>query len=91
MFKIFDLIKTLWEVILMADNRRKWKLSPKWQIYIEIKALDISLKDITIDDVFNHKLLRELVLEECRIVYNCDGYGNPLPKEDKKEVTNSQE
>ena len=50
MFKIFDLIKTLWEVLTMKDNRRKWKLSAKLQIYIEIKALDISLKDITIED-----------------------------------------
>jgi len=82
MFKIFDLIKTLWEVLTMKDNRRKWKLSAKLQIYIEIKALDISLKDITIEDTINHKLLRELILEECKIEYNCDGYGNPLPKEE---------
>ena len=91
MFKLFDLIKTLWEVILMADNRRKWKLPLRWQIYVEIKALDISLKDTTIDNVFNHKLLRELILEECKLVYDCDGYGNPLPREDKKEVADSQE
>ena len=82
MLKIFDLIKTLWEVLTMKDNRRKWKLSAKLQIYIEIKALDISLKDITIEDTINHKLLRELILEECKIEYNCDGYGNPLPKEE---------
>ena len=72
-----------WEVITMASGRRKDKLSVKLQIYIEVYALDISLKAKTIDDAPNHALLRELILEDCKYDYNCDGYGEPLPVENK--------
>ncbi|EHL19770.1 hypothetical protein HMPREF9628_01286 [Peptoanaerobacter stomatis] len=71
--------KTILEVIFM--QRRKHKLSARLQIYIEVQALDISLKAKTIDDTPNHKMLRELILEDCKIDYNCDGYGEPLAEE----------
>lgn len=62
-------------------KRRKEKLSARLQIYIEVQALDISLKAKTIDDMPNHKIIRELILEDCRLDYNCDGYGEPLKEE----------
>ena len=71
--------KTILEVIFM--QRRKQKLSARLQIYIEVQALDISLKAKTIDDTPNHKTLRDLILEDCKIDYNCDGYGEPLVEE----------
>ena len=71
--------KTILEVIFM--QRRKHKLSARLQIYIEVQALDISLKAKTIDDTPNHKTLRDLILEDCKIDYNCDGYGEPLVEE----------
>jgi len=84
MLKILNLIKDLVEVLKMKDNRRKWKLSPRLQIYIEIQALAISLKEKNIDDMPNHAILRELILEDCKIDYHCDGYGNPIVSEPEK-------
>lgn len=69
----------LWEVYSMK-KRRKDYLAPEWQIFIEVRALQIFAKEITIDDVPNMKVVRSLVLEECEVVYHCDGYGNPLEK-----------
>lgn len=76
MIKLFNFFMLLWEVITM--KRRKHKLSALMQIYIEVFALDISLKAKTIDDIPNHPVLRELVLEDCKIDYNCNGYGETL-------------
>ena len=72
-------------------QKRKQKLSAKLQIYIEVQALDISLKAKTIDDTPNHKILRELILEDCKEDYNCNGYGEPLVKEEKTEQKTEQQ
>lgn len=69
----------------MMAKRRKHKLSATLQIYIEVWALDISLKAKTIDESINHPKLRELILEDCRLDYNCDGYGEPLKPETEQE------
>lgn len=48
------------------------------QIYIEVWALKISLKEKIINDTPNHKILRSLILEDCEKDYNCDGFGESL-------------
>lgn len=85
MLNLFYFFKLLWEVTTMANQRRKHKLSAKLQIYIEVQALDISLKVKTIDDTPNHAVLRDLILEDCKVDYNCDGYGEPLKSETGQE------
>lgn len=69
----------LFKEVFLMKKRRKHYLKASLQIYIEVKALEISLKEITIDDVPDISILRDLVLEDCRLDYHCDGYGNPLP------------
>lgn len=61
-------------------KKTKKDLSARLQILIEVYALDISLGNKTIDDTPNHKTFRELVLQECRAGYHCDGYGKPIEK-----------
>ncbi len=74
---IFKFIKLLWEVITMA-KKPKNQLSGSLQILINEDALNISLKEITIDNTPKHKVYRGYVLDECKERYNCDGYGEPL-------------
>lgn len=83
---LLNFFKLLMEVIQM-ETRRKHKLSARLQIVIEVYALEISLGEKTIEDVPNwgKGVLKVLVLEECKVVYNCDGYGKVL--EEKTEVT----
>ena len=52
--------KTILEVIFM--QRRKQKLSARLQIYIEVQALDISLKAKNIYYKPNNKKLIDLIL-----------------------------
>ena len=71
----------------MSETKKlltKADVQPLIQMYIELNALDIHLKESTIEDVNPNKTVRRLVLDECRIVYNCDGYGNPLTGEQGK-------
>lgn len=70
-------------------GRRKKKLSATMQIYIEVFALDISLRAKTIEDAPAHKVLRELILEDCRLDYKCDGYGEQLTMSATKSTENT--
>lgn len=64
-------------------KKPKNQLSGSLQILINEDALNISLKEITIEQTPKHKVYREYVLDECRERYNCDGYGELLQNEDK--------
>lgn len=73
----------LFKEVFLMKKRRKHYLKASLQIYIEVKALEISLKEITINDVPDISILRDLVLEDCRLDYHCDGYGKPIKNEDQ--------
>lgn len=75
---MINIFKFIMEVLSMEVTRRKHKLSASMQIYIEVWALKISLKEKTINDTPNHKILRSLILEDCEKDYSCDGFGEPL-------------
>lgn len=80
----------LFKEAVFMKKRRKHYLKASLQIYIEVKALEISLKEITIEDVPDISILRELVLEDCRLDYDCDGYGNPIQKGNSQDNMNGE-